>query len=235
MKFVCSSDWHPDVTTLGVSRFNEVQRAVRKSVEHAIAIKADRYLFLGDLCDPDSGPIVFRCVGLALWAATTLEGAGIPSHWLVGNHDVIEDGSGTSTLQPLRDAGFDVMDQPQAVGAGGCEILALPFTAASHPYQPERAVQQLFDGSKTLVLSHLGIEGIQPGEETKDMPRGREVVFPHASFPSTLRDVTILSGHYHQKQVFERPGLLPIHVVGSLARLTFGESNNEPSFLVVEV
>ena len=33
MKLVVTSDWHGDATTFGVSRFREVERAVKQSVD----------------------------------------------------------------------------------------------------------------------------------------------------------------------------------------------------------
>jgi len=41
----------------------------------------------------------------------------------------------------------------------------------------------------------------------------------------------VVSGHYHRRQTTEDG----IQVVGSLARLTFGEESNTPQFLVIEL
>jgi DNA repair exonuclease SbcCD nuclease subunit len=65
------------------------------------------------------------------------------------------------------------------------------------------------------------------------MPRGREIMLPmEATAAGDLR----LSGHYHHRQtILPAGGGSPIYVIGSLARLTFGEEGNEPGFQVYEI
>lgn len=234
MRLLQTSDWHLDWVTFGISRFDEIDRAVQTTCETAVKEKCTDYFFTGDLCDPDSGPVVFRCVDLAIRAAMFLTYAGIRSHWLVGNHDVIEDGSGTSTLTPLRALGktgfVTLYDQPTLDNRDdGVSILALPFTPTSHTYDPMVPVRDfLRTPGKGIVLSHLTCPGIIPGEETNDMPRGRDVLLPLvelAKRPNTL----ILQGHYHKPQSHDM-----LHIPGSLARLTFGEVENDPSFLIMD-
>src|SRR5262249_28285370 len=154
--------------------------------------QVNAYLFLGDLCDPDSGSCVFRAVEVAMSAAALLQKAFIPSFWLAGNHDVIEDGTGDTTLSPLRAL--------STLGTGGSKVVVaerpcvevisplldvdfvfLPFTATSHRYDVAEFVgmQKGRLAKKTIVAGHLSIPGIIPGEETTEMPRGREVVWPH--------------------------------------------------------
>jgi len=236
MRALISSDWHPDWVSFGVPRFDEVERAVEQTVKTARDEKCTHYIFVGDLCDPDSGPVVFRCVDLAVRTAMYLASCGIFSYWVVGNHDVIEDGSGTSTLFPLRSLGkFDSMvtlyDQPTLdVFSDGLNVLALPFTPTSHTYDPMVPVTDfLRTKGRGLVLSHLTCPGIVPGEETKEMPRGRDVILPLeklAARPQT----TIIQGHYHERQSHGN-----LHIPGSLARLTFSHADYNPSFLVLDL
>jgi DNA repair exonuclease SbcCD nuclease subunit len=241
MKIVCTSDWHLDAVTLGVRRFPELKSAVGKSVDAAIAAKADAYVFVGDLCDPDSGPCVFRCLELAQRTALTLLDNGIKSYWVAGNHDVIEDGSGDTTLTPLfaMPLGIDVFDRPGSADPclGDVMFTFLPYTATSHAYDPESALVKHVgalpvEGLKHVVFSHLSVPGIVPGEETTEMPRGREVTLP-VEFFKGRDDIVVIQGHYHRRQKFSRGGV-DVHVVGSLARLTFGEQEHEPGYLIVE-
>jgi hypothetical protein len=233
---VAVSDLHLDHVTYGVPRFDEGAAVLRASVERAVAIDAAAWVFLGDLCDPDSGPVVFRCVKAMLLAALALRDAGIPAVFLAGNHDVIEDGSGSTTICPLRaDRNARVFEEPGVVKLPGLpRIVAFPFTASAFGYDAERwAADHVERGEPCITISHLSVPGIVPGEETTEMPRGREVTFPIAR---TSRAVARLQGHYHRAQdVDTRDGGAPIHVVGSPARLTFGEERNAPGFLVLEI
>lgn len=239
MKIIATSDWHGDAKTLGHARFVDVDRAVRQVVQEAIRWEANMFCFLGDLCDPDAGSAVFRCVQRAISAARELSEARIPSWWLAGNHDVIEDGSGETVLNPLkalRDPRVSVLDRPGSEDFGEVRFVALPFTASSHAYAPRAEAQDAVGNYRRLVvLSHLAVEGIQPGEETTDMPRGREVLFPHDLFHDGVKDTLLLQGHYHRAHTFEAPGLLPVHVVGAPCRFTFANENDTPSFLKIEV
>lgn len=241
MRALVTSDWHPDWVTFGVSRFSEVEDAVESTVVTAVEKKCTDYFFLGDLCDPDTGPVVFRCVDLAIRTAMYLAHAGIRSHWLVGNHDVIEDGSGTSTLTPLRALGKTGMvtlyDRPtietfEDVEAGEVlSILALPFTPTSHTYDPMTPVKDFLRApGKGIVLSHLSCPGIVPGEETNDMPRGRDVLLPLVEVLARPNTV-VWQGHYHRRQSHDNR----LYIPGSLARLTFSEVEHEPSFFVMDL
>lgn len=238
MKILFISDVHADARLFGVPRFDEMEVAMQDSVRVAVERRVDRYCFLGDLCDPDSGVSVFRCVELALRTAYALHRAHIPSTWLAGNHDVIEDGSGETTLTPLRalaggGMGVRVHEVPgwDQWGAG-LSMLALPYTATSESYDPEAFVERTWQqagGGKVIVLTHLGIEGVQPGEETKDMPRGRDVLYP-ADAVARRAPLAQFAGHYHKRQVHKG-----IQIVGAPARFAFGEKDNDPGFLVCEI
>lgn len=232
MKLVVVSDLHLDWVTIGVARFAEVERAMVQARVAAATVGADAFLFLGDLCDPDSGPAVFRCVRAAVQTALALDAYKIPSVWLAGNHDVIEDGSGETTLEPLRGVpGARVVDRPCTVKlAGHPHLMCLPFTASSHGYDPAAAVVEHVGGQRDAVtIGHLHVPGIIPGEETTEMPRGRDVAFPVEA--AKLVSQMMMNGHYHRRQVSPDG----VQIVGAPARLTFGEEDNSPGFLVVEV
>lgn len=237
MKLVCSSDWHVDWNTHGIARFAEVKEAAHRTVDRAIEENADAYVFVGDLCDPDSGSSVFRGVELAVDVSTRLAARGIASAWIAGNHDVIEDGSGDTTLSPLRALAnmtdmVEVFERPGVFSRAGAHVICLPYAATSHAYDVETMLEGLSNGlerEKTVVAVHLNIAGVVPGEETLEMPRGREVWLPVEVAKRSARYV--IGGHYHRKQR-TKDG---VWITGSIARLTFGEEGNEPSFLVLEV
>ncbi len=239
-RFLLTSDFHPDATTAGFPRFADVKSAVEETVQVAIEQRVDGYFFLGDLADPDS-PCAHAAAGLATWAAASLAEAGISSRWLVGNHDALEDGSGSSTLDALAGMargfavalGVRVFSKPAAeYFLPGIRLVALPYTARSHSYDPAAFVRSVVRGEdRVLVLGHLNLEGITPGSESIDMPRGRDVVFPIEACLERWGDRALLfNGHYHQRQVHRG-----VQVVGSLERLTFGEADSTPGYLIVEV
>jgi len=231
-RLLITSDWHLDATTAGVERREDLEAAVDRI---ACAVKeedVEGFAFLGDLCDPDS-PRAWRAVEVAMRFAHQLEDSSVVQLWLVGNHDVVEDGRCSSTLLPLRGAGFRVVDTPQSTVLAGVPVVALPFTPRSHAYDPAAFVRDrppLQAAGVPLVISHLCVEGIEPGSESKEFARGREVFLPLEQIAASLPGALVFNGHYHRRQTFRE-----VNVPGSLARLTRGERENSPGFLIVEV
>lgn len=237
MKIAISSDWHLDATTAGVDRYQDICTAL-DHLELAIRDEqVDLFLFLGDLTDPDS-PRAWRAVARAIEFERMLRDHEVGSLWLVGNHDVVEDGHGSHVLLPLRAAGARVVDIPNATNLGGTDVIAFPYTPRSLSYDPKVYLEHLrFDRAPgtTLVVGHLNVEGIEPGSESSEFARGREVFLPVDSLVKELgSDLLVFNGHYHRRQTFSRAGV-EVHVPGSLARLTRGERENSPGYLIVEV
>jgi len=248
MKILVTGDWHLDHITQGVTRFPELQDVVRKMVETAIDEEVDAFVFGGDLCDPDSGSCVFRAVRVALGAAMALNDARIPNYWLVGNHDVIEDGTGDTTLDPLlalcgEGLGTTVLRDPYLFGCNGYAMLALPFTPTVRNYDAAQWVERTLTpgpsqsfGTGLVVLSHLSMPGVQPGEETTEMPRGRDVEFPLQAFADSGRPIAVTAQfHYHRQQTLELPHIGKCFIPGSLAQLTFSEEGKQSGFGIIEL
>jgi DNA repair exonuclease SbcCD nuclease subunit len=243
MKILHCSDAHADWRTSGVDRFDEVEDAFAQTVRVALEEAVQLYLFTGDLTDPDDGPRALRALSLAMGVAYELGRHGIESVWIPGNHDVIEDGSGRTTLSPLKKLGgtgkVHVYDRPGMFTLDeGRHMACLPYPAATAPYDPAEWLREAAvlyrDAERSgiaVVAGHLQVEGATPGDETTEMGRGRDVFFPFEQCdPSWL----LLNGHYHQGQTFERAGR-KLHVPGSLVRLNHGEERNRPRFLIWEV
>ena len=254
MRAVICSDAHGDHVTMGVARFGDVERAFAR----VAAQVADVHFFLGDLTDPEDGMAALRATTmLANHASRVVAGDRGPRFIAIpGNHDVFEDGSGESTLQVLGALSPEVtlLSGPTACvfdreSADAFNVVALPFTASSHAYAPDKFVREvvehpdrygLVQTAPTFVIGHLMIPGVQPGEETKEVPRGREVMFPFEAVrdlcASMRGDVFVTNGHYHRRQEFKPSRMgYTIHIPGAMARLTMGEERHEPAFLVVEV
>ena len=242
MKILHCSDAHADKSLLGVDRFGEVERAFEETVRAAVDEKVGLWAFTGDLCDPDDGPTVLRCVDLAMRVAESLSQHGIPNWWVAGNHDAVLDGSGRTTLAPLRYlASFaegcctQVFESPAVRLGLATTTVVLPY---SPHYDPAEAVRVFKAGSRgarahgVLVLTHLSIDGAELGDESTEMARGREYFYPWQEVdPSWLA----LGGHYHRRQVVRGPGGRAVHVAGSMARHAFGEEGNVPAYSIHEV
>jgi DNA repair exonuclease SbcCD nuclease subunit len=237
VKVLITSDWHLDAVTAGVPRYEDLKRALNEVWEAMGGV--DAFLFLGDLCNPGTGRC-HRAVAAATKFVEGLDSSMTPSLWLTGNHDVVEDGHGSHTLMPLasmRERHHVIADAPGRYEVGGLGVLALPFTPRSHAYDPEEVVETASSNASTIdvVVGHLNVEGIGPGSETKDMPRGREVFFPYDLLRKRFPKALLLNGHYHEGQVWKKgKAKQGVHVPGSLERLTFGEQANAPGWIVAE-
>jgi DNA repair exonuclease SbcCD nuclease subunit len=222
-----------------------VEAAVDETVQVAIGEKVDVYIFEGDLTNPDSGSSVFRVMELALCAAMKLSANNIASYWMPGNHDVIEDGTGDTTLNPLKaltgpHARVRVMDRPSVshYHTERIDLVFLPYVPIVRAYDPAEYMCGYFEErapeERTVVIGHCTyIEGVIPGEETREMPRGRALPFPQHVLEQHERVIAI-NGHYHTRQTAGSQRS-PIHLPGALQRLAFGEEKNEPGYLVVTV
>ena len=240
MKIVLTSDWHLDALTDGVPRWDEVCAHVDHSVRVAIEDKCKLYIFCGDLCDPDSWNSV-RAMSKATQVAIELSNYDIPSIWVAGNHDVIEDGLGTTTLSPLvsADIAHHVFEVPGELSfetgpnSPDLHIVGLPFTPSSHKYDPEvtiRKMRKTRKGEHTLVLGHLNLEGISVGSETSEMARGREVFWPLDALKKKWPSATLIGGHYHKSQLYRG-----VNIIGSLARLRHDEEDHDPTLMILEL
>lgn len=238
MKIFACSDLHFDARTAGFARFDDVEAAFDQVVSTAIERQADLFLFCGDACDPELGLDVIRANQVLIKQAKRLGNAGIPFVAIAGNHDVVEDGRGTTTLGPLAESQFGrVFETPGFMDRGDFVVLALPYPSRSFGYDPDKFVR---DSSRYLVemdapivvVSHLMHEGATPGDEKTDFPRGRDVFYPVDAVAALAKKTKLVSigGHYHRRQV-----LNGVQIVGSLVRLTFGEEDHEPGYLAVRL
>jgi DNA repair exonuclease SbcCD nuclease subunit len=244
MKLVICSDAHVDARTSGVDRLVDVANAMGHVAKVAIQEGADLFVFLGDLMDPDHGPRVLRGSVVALTTARHLQQNGVSSVWIAGNHDVVEDGSGTTSLTPLhaltwkgvppRYPEVALFEEPGVLDYAMTRILALPFPATSRQYDVAAFIREHAEcgDRRLIILSHLQVDGAQRGEESSEMARGRDVWLPLDVCSEV--GAMVLQGHYHRAQAFQH-GRSAIIIVGALQRLTHGEEEHEPRFLVLEV
>ena len=245
MKMIAISDLHMDAVTMGQSRLHEVAAVLRKAMHHAIREKVDLFLCTGDVCDPDSGPVVLRIARELVDVAMSLAQARIRSAWVCGNHDVAGDGW-TTSLDPLM--GLEPHDLPHATPwvrvfseapgsmsfADGWRLVGLPYPTKSSGWgsSHEPLAKMRCSGEKLVVAGHLSIEGVVPGEEAGELARGRDVFWPTAEVDAMKPEIK-LNGHYHRRHVTKGG----IQIVGSAVALTFGEKREkgeEPGYLYIE-
>lgn len=240
MSALVTSDWHGDAVTDGFNRHADVSSAADQIVDDAVARKVDAFLHLGDVSDPDNVRC-HRAVQLAHRCAVRCDAAGIPSVWLVGNHDVVEDGSASHTLSSLGEIGrrVTVIAEPTAgflAALGGAYVVALPFVSRTRSYDAAAFVREVAPASKgrpVVVLSHLTVPGIQKGSESTSMTRGRDVVLPLAAIAECFGDrALVLQGHYHRRQSWRSPEGVMVHVPGAPERLRHDEEDHDPGYLV---
>lgn len=231
MTILFTGDWHLDAVTSGVERYDDLRRSLDWIADVVHQNEVRHLVFLGDLCDPDANRAP-RCVSTAISFAERMHRDNVSTWWLTGNHDVIEDGSGTSTLSPLGAAGFPLVSHPNVEVVDGIAFIFLPFVPRAKAYDPEEYIlsANVPVTGPVIIAGHLSSHDIEPGSETTEMGRGRDQWIPMDAIKSRFGNrALVVNGHYHQ---WQGEGLL---LPGSLERLTFGEEANEPSVALVDV
>lgn len=247
MRVVVAADWHLDWRTAGVPRLPEVKA---HALEVAGAARnADLFVHLGDLRDPGRDDLR---MGAELSRLVAEVSAACPSIWLVGNHDVVDrDGEPLTTLshlaclsseKPTRRGEFLVVERPRLLYYQGTPMLFLPYPsrAAAARWQDDvEVVAGLVETERRerevgdlVVFSHLCLPHLQPGDETGDMGRGRDVFFPNRILQ--LRPRAILNGHYHEHCRYDWDGV-EVVVPGSPVRFTFGDRAPRKGYVIIEL
>lgn len=231
MRLLLFSDLHLDAVTAGMRRADDLDLALANVVEIAVSRECDAVACLGDIADPDCGSILVRAVDSMLNMIAVLNSYKKRSYFVAGNHDTVEDGSGVTTLRPLRHSASVVAERPMTVlDPSGLAIILLPYPSRATAYDPELYVRENCKGGE-LVLGHMtGIDGVEVGSESRDFARGSAMPFP-------LREcrrqnaLFLANGHFHRQQVTAGG----IHIPGSLELLRFDEEGNQPGVMIVEV
>jgi DNA repair exonuclease SbcCD nuclease subunit len=245
VKILFTGDWHLDRSTAGFDRFFDVVEGIEKTLVHfrkSCDSSNMLYVFLGDLANPNNVRS-HRAVATAIVAARNISTSiiGYPetpaasaSIWLTGNHDVIEDGSGESTLTPLVATGYcTVIDKPAVVSLGkNLSVVALPYPASCNSYDPAEFVEsvEVPAANKVVAIGHLSMAGIIAGSESGELARGREYAWPVDAIKKRWPAAIMVGGHYHRSQVCN--GVI---FPGSLERLGFDEESNVPGFVTLEI
>lgn len=245
-KIMVISDLHLDAVSVGVERYDGMKRKLMQVVEVMAEEQPDELWCLGDISDPSNRAVDLVC-DFGEWLRD--ECYAVDFTCIAGNHDVIEGRAGLSTLRPLEllspqnfEQTFDIFTRPAFQRRRNYDLVVLPFTNRAADYNATVFIEELGAGQSykakdrpggtgkpVFIIGHLSIEGIHPGSETEDMPRGRDMRFPLSACKKLFPDAMLMNGHYHTPQVFDG-----IHIPGSLERLTFSDKH-DPSFMIIEV
>ena len=228
MKMVIFSDVHLDASTAGLARMEDVYDSIDEIVRYAVTSEADVLAFLGDCCDPDSLE-VHRAVTMIGGRFADARADGVRVLAIPGNHDVVEDGYNSNVLSALAATGtIEQATIPHVWNVGAYRVGALPYTNRMSNYDPRAAASRM--NSCDMVVGHLDLPGAQLGSETIDMARGRALEWPIKELDQWAPNALLVGGHYHKHQQVGR-----VHICGAPDRFTFGEADNIPGFLEVNL
>ncbi|MBA3489634.1 MAG: exonuclease SbcCD subunit D [Longispora sp.] len=258
MKILHTSDWHVGKVLKGNPRGDEHVRVLAEMVRIAEDEHPDLVIVAGDLYDTpapsaESQKLVLRTLtalrqrsgavvaiagnhdnGPALealrgWA----EAAGISLRGIV-SRDLLITGI-TDAGEPWRCAALPWLSQRYAVRA--TDMFDLTSAEADQLYADH--VTRLIDAltkdatadSVNLITAHLTVVGGRMGGGEREAHTVAQYAVPVSAFPGSTHYVAL--GHLHRRQ--EIPGAARVHYSGSPIAVDFGEADNVPSVVMVEV
>ncbi|MQA26449.1 MAG: exonuclease subunit SbcD [Micromonosporaceae bacterium] len=260
MKILHTSDWHVGKVLKGQPRAEEQIAALAEIVQIAQAEQPDLVIVAGDLYEnaapaPESTRIVTR-------ALSALRRTGAEVIAIAGNHD---NGAAMDALRGWAEAaGITVRGTVRhaedhlitGVTAGGeaWRCVALPFlsqryavratemfdltgaeanqTYADHLQRMLGVLTEDFDGTAVnLITAHLTVVGATAGGGEREAHTIQAYAVPATLFPASAHYVAL--GHLHRRQAVNAP--CPVHYSGSPVAVDFGEEENSPGVLLVEV
>jgi DNA repair protein SbcD/Mre11 len=255
-----TSDWHAGKTLRGRTRADEHRAVFAEITAVARDREVDLVLVAGDLFDTAApGPEAEQIVWQAL---LDLAGTGASVVALAGNHD--HPARFDAARGVAGHAGITLVGRPRRPDDGGLlefrarsgeriQLAALPFCGQRHVIKAahlmgfEAADNALvyaqwmaqvvaamcagFDaGAVNVLAAHLAARGGVKGGGERDAQLTEAYWVDPADFPSTAHYVAL--GHLHRTQSLASGA--PAWYCGSPLQLDFGETENQPSVLLVE-
>ncbi|MGH3749242.1 MAG: exonuclease SbcCD subunit D [Micromonosporaceae bacterium] len=260
MKILHTSDWHIGKVLKGQSRAEEQIAVLAEIVQIAQAERPDLVIVAGDLYE-NAAPTA-EATRVVTRALSALRRTGADVIAIAGNHD---NGAALDALRPWADAaGITVRGTIRhaedhlisGVTASGEQwrCVALPFLSQRHAI---RAVE-MFDltgaeanqtyadhlrrllavlterfqpDAVNLITAHLTVVGAVMGGGEREAHTIQAYAAPATLFGADAHYVAL--GHLHRRQSVNAP--CPIHYSGSPIAIDFGEAENTPAVLLVEV
>ncbi|MEW6475836.1 MAG: exonuclease SbcCD subunit D [Actinomycetota bacterium] len=260
VRILHTSDWHAGKTLRGRSRADEHRAVFSEIGAIAREREVDLVLVAGDLFDTAApGPEAEQIVWQALLG---LAGTGASVVAVAGNHD--HPARFDAARGVAGHAGITLVGRPRRPDDGGLlelrarsgqriQVAALPFCSQRHVIKAahlmgfEAADNALvyaqwmaqvvgalcagFEaGAVNVLAAHLAARGGVKGGGERDAQLTEAYWVDPADFPSAAHYVAL--GHLHRTQPLASG--VPAWYCGSPLQLDFGETENQPSVLVVE-
>ena len=255
-----TSDWHVGKVLRGQPRADEHVKVLAEVVEIARAERPDLVIVAGDLYDSAApSPESTRIVTRALSALRRHAGAVVA---IAGNHD---NGAALDALRPWATAADitvrgvltsadDLLVTGRTEGGERWRVAALPWVSQRHAITAAEmfdltaaeatgsyagkigdlvgALASGFDAAAVnIVTAHLTVLGGLAGGGEREAHTIQSYAVPATVFPTSTHYVAL--GHLHRRQ--HLPGPCPVHYCGSPLAIDFGEEDNAPGVLIVEV
>lgn len=262
MKFLHTSDWHIGKTLKGHNRVLEQEKVLEEIVALAAEHQVDAVLIAGDLYDASvPGADAQRVLVKSLLA---LAGTGAHVIAMAGNHDspsmidayrqlaghagitlvgsprsVTNGGvvsvTARSTGEKLNVAVLPFLSQRYAIRAADLLTQTPAESAGSYDQQIRELIDHLKSGftpdAVNVVMAHLTVSGGVTGGGERAAQTIFEYWVPAAAFGSDSHYVAL--GHLHRRQSL--PAGCPVHYSGSPICVDFGEQDNNPVVVLVDV
>ena len=260
VRILHTSDWHAGKALRGRSRVEEHRAVFAEITAVARDREVDLVLVAGDLFDTAApGPEAEQIVWQAL---LDLAGTGASVVALAGNHD--HPARFDAARGVAGHAGITLVGRPRRPDDGGLlefrarsgeriQLAALPFCGQRHVIKAAhlmgfeaadnalvyaqwmaevvKAMCAGFDaGAVNVLAAHLAARGGVKGGGERDAQLTEAYWVDPADFPSAAHYVAL--GHLHRTQSLASGA--PAWYCGSPLQLDFGETENQPSVLLVE-
>lgn len=249
MKLIHTADIHIGVENYGKidpetglsTRLADFLRAYDKVVDYAISQKADLFVFAGDAFKTrEPTPTQQREFSKRV---VKLSKAGIPSVWLVGNHDTPNSAGKANSLDiysvmetPLTTVIRELSLQTLTLKNGEkLQVLGLPWQSRlereSYKDHLIKLISEIDPTLPAIGVIHASVAGAKYGSEQLVMLGGDMVVDKEPWITPKFQYVAL--GHIHQHQIIHRDP--PMIYAGSLERVDFGEEKEDKVFLDVDI
>ncbi len=241
------------------TRLEDFLKALDQLVDYAIDNKVDLVLFCGDAYKSrEPTQTQQREFAKRIYRLST---AGIPIFLLIGNHDLpnaIGKATSTEIFDTLTVKNVYVSNRPEVqripTASGIIQVVSLPWLRRSDLLTKEdtknlnfEQIDQRLKEAMTRIIAdkakeldpelpavlaaHVWVVGATVGSESS-MTIGQEHALTVSNIDNPVFDYIAL-GHLHKHQVLSKNP--PVVYAGSLARLDFGEAEDEKGFYLVDI